>query len=63
MGIKLYCECPYCGSNLDYGEKCDCMDEKERGQEFYSSHLKMEPGSNQLKMVFEQYTGKEVPYE
>ena len=19
--------CPYCGSNLDYGERCDCMDQ------------------------------------
>lgn len=61
--MAYYRICPDCGAALDPDERCDCQDEKERGQEFYSSHLKMEPGSNQLKMVFEQYTGKEVPYE
>lgn len=23
-----YWTCPYCGSNLDPGERCDCRDEK-----------------------------------
>ena len=22
-------ECPYCGSNLDFGEQCDCQNEQE----------------------------------
>ena len=24
-----YWTCPYCGSNLDHGERCDCGDKKE----------------------------------
>lgn len=24
-----YRECPYCGSHLDPGERCDCRDKKE----------------------------------
>lgn len=28
-----YIECPYCGSNLDPGEKCDCRDNKEEKTE------------------------------
>ena len=25
-----YNECPFCGCNLDPGERCDCRDEKEK---------------------------------
>lgn len=25
---SYYWTCPYCGNNLDPGEKCDCRDEK-----------------------------------
>ena len=25
----MYYECPYCGSSLDPGEKCDCINKKE----------------------------------
>ena len=28
-----YRVCPYCGAHLDYGERCDCYEEKERGRE------------------------------
>lgn len=26
-------KCPYCGANLDPGEKCDCRKDKEYGEE------------------------------
>ena len=26
--MKYYRSCPYCGANLDPGERCDCRDEK-----------------------------------
>ncbi len=26
---EYYWTCPYCGSNLDPGERCDCRDEKK----------------------------------
>ncbi len=27
--MAYYWSCPYCGLNLDPGERCDCQDEKE----------------------------------
>lgn len=30
---KPYRVCPHCGSHLDYGERCDCMDRREAGRE------------------------------
>lgn len=27
--MAIYRECPYCGCNLDPGEKCECMEEME----------------------------------
>ena len=28
-----YVTCPFCGSNLDYGEKCDCAERETDEQE------------------------------
>lgn len=25
----MYQQCPYCGSNLDHGERCDCQERAE----------------------------------
>lgn len=27
--MPYYWTCPYCGANLDPGEKCDCKDNKK----------------------------------
>ena len=27
--MSYYHTCPYCGANLDPGERCDCRDEEE----------------------------------
>lgn len=27
--MSYYRPCPYCGANLDPGERCDCLDVKE----------------------------------
>lgn len=27
--MALWYECPNCGSNLDLGERCDCLDKKD----------------------------------
>lgn len=51
--MAFYRICPDCGASLDPGEKCDCRDEKERKQEFYSQHLKMEPKARQFAFVFD----------
>ena len=27
--MAFYYECPFCGSSLDHGERCDCMNEQK----------------------------------
>ncbi len=51
--MAYYRICSDCGAALDPGEKCDCQEEKERKQEFFRQHLKMEPGARQLAFVFD----------
>ena len=29
-----YWTCPKCGANLDFGEKCDCKEEKDENGKF-----------------------------
>lgn len=40
--MAFYRTCPFCGCNLDPGEQCDCMEEKEvyrkRCEEFLTVH-------------------------
>jgi len=31
--MGYYRTCPYCGANLDPGEKCDCRDEENMNKE------------------------------
>lgn len=50
--MAYYSICPNCGASLDPGEKCDCQEEKERKQDFFAKHLKMEPEAGQLAFVF-----------
>lgn len=33
--MPYYNSCPYCGSNLDPGETCDCQREKRKAEEEY----------------------------
>lgn len=30
--MSYYNTCPYCGANLDPGERCDCLDENEEDE-------------------------------
>ncbi len=52
--MAFYNTCPLCGANLDPGEACDCGEERERKQEFFSSHLKMEAKARQMVFVFDR---------
>ena len=56
--MAFYKICPDCGASLDPGEKCDCREEAEKKQEFFSQHLKMEPGARQLAFVFDSREGR-----
>lgn len=41
--MAYYRTCPMCGANLDPGEKCDCIKEKER----FSSYIKKNTDTGQ----------------
>lgn len=44
-----FIECEHCGSSLDFGEKCNCLEEKELNQKELS--LLMEEEQNgQIKL-------------
>ena len=34
-----YKVCPYCGANLDYGERCDCHEEERRRKSDQDNNL------------------------
>lgn len=48
-----YYECPYCGSHLDYGEKCDCEEKEarkcERANRFFENLFMVEE-NGQLRL-------------
>lgn len=48
--------CPNCGAHLDPGERCDCIEEKERNRETVMKMSKiLEVGKNgQMKIMFEE---------
>ena len=53
--MAYYNICPDCGSNLDPGEKCTCMEEKVKHQDFFSKHLRVAK-TGQLTFVFDDKT-------
>lgn len=46
--MAYYNTCPYCGANLDPGEPCDCMKEKEKRKRFYEDVTSITPKTRQL---------------
>lgn len=50
----FYRECPYCGGNLDPGEKCDCQ-ELKREKEIRLMSLFDVDTSGQIKMKVEDF--------
>lgn len=37
--MSYFWTCPYCGANLDFGEKCDCQEQEVINQKHHR-HLK-----------------------
>lgn len=37
--MAYYNTCPYCGSNLDPGERCDCLEEREKKEKEIQRNL------------------------
>lgn len=49
-------ECPYCGDNLDPGEKCDCRERKEQKEQRLMSLFDVDiTGQISMKMEDFQY--------
>lgn len=46
--MAMYRECPYCGSNLDPGEKCECMEEMENRKALENKVKKRKLAANLL---------------
>ena len=48
----MYWTCPKCGANLDFGEKCDCENECNRGalRGAYNKKLEKEKKYGQLQL-------------
>ena len=40
-----FVKCPLCGSHLDYGEKCDCTEEREEQKCRTEKQEKTEPAA------------------
>ena len=43
--MAQYKKCPYCGANLDPGEKCDCEKETDFSEQRKSSQRIGQPGT------------------
>lgn len=55
---KPYQECPYCGDHLDFGERCDCQDRKNRYTEQFqtsSTGQMVLPFTKKERAVYERY--------
>lgn len=50
--MAYYRVCPGCNSNLDPGEKCSCMENKARQQDYLARHMRVAK-SGQLAFVFD----------
>ena len=46
--MSYYNTCPNCGANLDPGEPCDCVMEREKRERFFESVTSITPKTRQL---------------
>ncbi|MBO5610620.1 MAG: hypothetical protein J5929_09685 [Eubacterium sp.] len=45
-----HCECPHCGSSLDFGERCSCLD--DRNQKMQEMKSEIDDSEPQLRFSF-----------
>lgn len=48
-----YWTCPKCGSNLDFGEPCDCEEEKRKEKDLYMKMIKSDSETGQMSFCLE----------
>lgn len=46
--MAYYRTCPFCGDNLDPGERCDCQDERRKREELFEGITKVESRTGQM---------------
>jgi len=51
-----YWTCPYCGANLDPGEKCDCNEGKEEPPKILVDNYKSVQGGGETQCVCQEKT-------
>lgn len=52
MKGKQYKECPLCHAHLDFGERCDCQEQRERQRETMEKQFQKDPRTGQMMMVW-----------
>ena len=55
--MAYYNTCPNCGANLDPGESCDCIKEKEKRERFYENVTSITPKTRQLSFSLDSRGG------
>lgn len=48
-----YWTCPKCGSNLDFGESCDCEEEKRKEEDLYMKMINFDSETGQMSFCLE----------
>ena len=46
--MAFYYTCPYCGSNLDPGERCDCESEVAEREKLFMENTRTNPITGQM---------------
>lgn len=54
-------ECPYCGCNLDPGERCDCRDQKQRKKDRLTELVESDR-FGQMTMKLEELKCRKLSY-
>ncbi len=57
MRKMSYWTCPYCGSNLDHGEKCDCDKERIRKERMLSEYTSVDRATGQVSLRMDKIGG------
>lgn len=55
--MAYYNTCLNCGANLDPGEPCDCIKEKEKRERFYENVTSITPKTRQLSFSLDSRGG------
>lgn len=50
--MARYATCSRCGCSLDFGEVCDCVQEREERQNYFQKLTEVEKHTGQLKFNF-----------